>query len=288
MASIPIVVTCTSCHMFSLAFSVSGEGFTCDKCREVVRLTEKILELESRIQSIFEDSKSVRTVENTSDASNVSAHSSVPVENPLQLGNFVTVRRHSRRTKHHSTVPIKVSNRFAPLSDAPTEKPAESALVIGDSIVRNVNIETPATIVKCLPGARAPDIKSNLNVLAKANRKYSKIVIHVGTNDVRLRQSEITEDNIKEVCELAKTMSDTVIFSGPLTAYRGDEIYSRLSSLNGWLSEWCLQNNIDFINNWKSFEGRPDLLKRDGLHPSWDGVSLLSRNLAHSLNNAKV
>ncbi|KAA0721764.1 hypothetical protein E1301_Tti014263 [Triplophysa tibetana] len=274
MASIPIVVTCTSCHMFSLAFSVSGEGFTCDKCREVVRLTEKILELESRIQSLFEDSKSVRTVENILDASNVSAHSSVPVENPLQLGNFVTVRRHSRRTKHHSTVPIKVSNRFAPLSDAPTEKPAESALVIGDSIVRNVNIEAPATIVKCLPGARAPDIKSNLNLL--------------GTNDVRLRQSEITKDNIKEVCELAKTMSDTVIFSGPLTAYRGDEIYSRLSSLNGWLSEWCLQNNIDFINNWKSFEGRPDLLKRDGLHPSWDGVSLLSRNLAHSLNNAKV
>ncbi|XP_056603703.1 uncharacterized protein LOC130420439 [Triplophysa dalaica] len=220
-------------------------------------------------------------------ASNVSAHSSVPVENPLQLGNFVTVRRHSRKTKHHSTVPIKVSNRFAPLSDAPTEKPAESALVIGDSIVRNVNIETPATIVKCLPGARAPDIKSNLNVLAKTNRKYSKIVIHVGTNDVRLRQSEITKDNIKEVCELAKTMSDTVIFSGPLTSYRGDEIYSRLSSLNGWLSEWCLQNNIYFINNWKSFEGRPDLLKRDGLHPSWDGVSLLSRNLAHSLNNAK-
>ncbi|KAA0708867.1 hypothetical protein E1301_Tti011802 [Triplophysa tibetana] len=274
MASIPIVVICTSCHMFSLAFSFSGEGFTCDKCREVVRLTEKILELESRIQSLFEDSKSVRAVENFLDASNVSAHSSVPVENPLQLGNFVTVRRHSRRTKHHSTIPIKVSNRFAPLSDAPTEKPAESALVIGDSIVRNVNIEAPATIVKCLPGARAPDIKSNLNVLAKTNRKFSKIVIHVGANDVRLRQSEITKDNIKEVCELAKTMSDTVIFSGPLTAYRGDEIYSRLSSLNGWLSEWCLQNNIDF--------------KRDGLHPSWDGVSLLSRNLAHSLNNAKV
>ncbi|KAA0705376.1 hypothetical protein E1301_Tti009759 [Triplophysa tibetana] len=273
MASIPIAVICTSCHMFSLAFSVSGEGFTCDKCREVVRLTEKILELESRIQSLFEDSKSVRTVENILDASNVSAHSSVPVENPMQLGNFVTVRRHSRRTKHHSTVPIKVSNRFAPLSDAPTEQPAEKA---------------PATIVTCLPGARAPDIKSNLNVLAKANRKFSKIVIHVGTNDVRLRQSEITKDNIKEVCELAKTMSDTVIFSGPLTAYRGDEIYSRLSSLNGWLSEWCLQNNIDFINNWKSFEGRPDLLKRDGLHPSWDGVSLLSRNLTHSLNNVKV
>ncbi|KAL0153001.1 hypothetical protein M9458_051705, partial [Cirrhinus mrigala] len=109
------------------------------------------------------------------------------------------------------------------------------ALVIGDSIVRNVKIETPATIV-CLPGARAPDILANLKVLANAKRKFSKIVIHVGTNDVGLRQSEITKNNVKEVCELASTMSDTVICSGPLPAYRDDEIHSRLSSLNGWMS----------------------------------------------------
>ncbi|XP_048037409.1 uncharacterized protein LOC125262625, partial [Megalobrama amblycephala] len=172
--------------------------------------------------------------------------------------------------------------RFSPLSDAPTENPVESALVIGDSITRNVKIETPATIVTCLPGARAPDIKANLKVLANANHKYSKIIIHVGTNYVRLRQSEITKINIKEVCELASTMSGEVICSGPLPVRRSDEIVSRLSSLNGWLSKWCPQNNIGFIDNWKSFWGRPDLLKRDGIHPSRDGVALLSSNMAHS------
>ncbi len=85
------------------------------------------------------------------------------------------------------------------------------------------------------------------------------------------------------MCELASTMSDTVICSGPLPAYRGDEIHSRLSSLNGWMSKWCPQNSIGFIDNWTSFWGRPDLLKRDGVHPSWGGAALLSRNLAHSL-----
>ncbi|XP_048054375.1 uncharacterized protein LOC125273152, partial [Megalobrama amblycephala] len=178
---------------------------------------------------------------------------------------------------------IRTSNRFSPLSDAPTENPVESALVIGDSITRNMKIETPATIVTCLPGARAPDIKANLKVLANANRKYSKIIIHVGTNDVRLRQSEITKINIKEVCELASTMSGEVICSGPLPVRRSDEIVSRLSSLNGWLSKWCPQNNIGFIDNWKSFWGRPDLLKRDGIHPSRDGAALLSSNMAHSV-----
>ncbi len=96
-------------------------------------------------------------------------------------------------------------------------------------------------------------------------------------------KSEITKNNVKEVCELANTMSDTVICSGPLPAYRGDEIHSRLLSLNGWMSKWSLQNNIGFIDSWTSFWGRHDLLKRDGLYPSWGGAALLSRNMAHSL-----
>ncbi len=43
------------------------------------------------------------------------------------------------------------------------------------------------------------------------------------------------------------------------------------------------QNNIGFIDNWTRVWGRPDLLKRDGLHPSWGGAALLSRNMAPSL-----
>ncbi len=67
MASSPTVVFCTVCHMYSLSISVSCEGFTCDKCREIVRLTE-ILELETRIQTLVEDSKNVRAVDTALDA----------------------------------------------------------------------------------------------------------------------------------------------------------------------------------------------------------------------------
>ncbi len=181
----------------------------------------------------------MRAVDTALDApsSGSPVHCSVP-DKPIQQGNWVTVRRHSRGSKHRSSVPIKTLNRFSLLSEGPTEKPDESALVIGDSIVRNVKIETPATKVHCLPGARPPDILANLKVLA--NPKFNKIFIHVGTNDVRLHQSEISKNNVKEVCEHANTMSDTVMCSGPLPAYRGDEIRSRpCHSMAGCLSGAC-------------------------------------------------
>ncbi len=61
-------------------------------------------------------------------------HCLVPNE-PVQQGNWMTVMQHSCSSKHCSSVLIKTLNRFSPLSDAPTEKLDESALVIGDSIV---------------------------------------------------------------------------------------------------------------------------------------------------------
>ncbi len=57
MASSPAIVVCTACYMYSLSVSVGDEGFTYDKYREIVRLTEKILELETRIQTLVEDNE---------------------------------------------------------------------------------------------------------------------------------------------------------------------------------------------------------------------------------------
>ncbi len=138
MAYSPAIVICTVCHMYSLSISVGDEGFTCDKCREIVRLTGKVLDLETRIQTLVKDSKNVRAVDTALDviSSGTPVHFSIPAFKPMQQGNWVTVRRNSLGSKHCSSVPIRTSNRFSPLSDAPTEKPDESALVIGDCTER--------------------------------------------------------------------------------------------------------------------------------------------------------
>ncbi len=80
--------------MYRLSVSVSSKGFTCDKYREIVRLTEKVLELETRIQTLVEDSKNVRAVDTALDATSSGSpvHFPVLALEPMQQGNWVTVR----------------------------------------------------------------------------------------------------------------------------------------------------------------------------------------------------
>jgi len=90
--------------------------------------------------------------------------------------------------------------------------------VIGDSVTRKVRLHTPTNVI-CLPGARAPDIEANLRLLAcskdtygvgleapNTDTSFNNIVIHVGTNYVRMRQSEVTKSNIVRLCDFARNM----------------------------------------------------------------------------------
>ncbi len=67
----------------------------------------------------------MRAVDTALDATSSGSpvHCSVPALEAMQQGNWVTVKRSSRRSKHRFFIPIRTSNRLSPLSEAPTEKP---------------------------------------------------------------------------------------------------------------------------------------------------------------------
>ncbi|XP_069561877.1 uncharacterized protein [Brachyistius frenatus] len=280
--------SCSVCDMFSYDPASLHDNATCNKCSVVRALEARVTELESQLCTMLYNQLAVGANQvvgvQLSRATGLVSRSPTAPEQP---GGWVAVRRrHSPKQKptvHHR--PLHVSNRFSPLGETPAEKPT---LVIGDSILWNVKLAKPAARDGCLPGARAGDIELNLKLLANANHKYSQIVINVGSNDTRLRQSEVTKVNVESVCNFAKTTWDSVVSSGPLPNRTSDDMFSRTSSLHRWLSRWCPANNVGFIDNWNTFWGKPGLIRRDGIHPTLNGAALLSRNMAVSHNSPKT
>ena len=91
--------------------------------------------------------------------------------------------------------------------------------------------------------------------------------------------SEVTKVIVESVCAFAKTKSDRVVFSGPLPNTTGDDMFSRMLSFNRWLSRWCPVNGVGLSTFWR----KPGLVRGDGVHLTWDGASLLSRNITKSI-----
>ncbi len=275
------------------------------KCSVVVALEARVSELEARLRSLEARRASYSEVlasglsgrapglsysDSAASSSSTQAEASPPAppqqpgqEQAEDQGRFVTVRRGKCAKRRDLVRPeLPVCNRYSPLSD---HMPARDTLVIGSSIVRDV--ELPAASVRCYPGARMGDIEGNLRLLKKSRQTFRRVVVHAGGNDARRKQSEVLKIQVAAVCELAKTMSETVIFSGPLPIRTNAEMYSRFSAFNCWLSSWCPQNNVVFVDNWSAFWGKPGLIRRDGIHPTSAGSSLLARNMADSISRLK-
>ncbi|KAL7861932.1 hypothetical protein SRHO_G00133730 [Serrasalmus rhombeus] len=132
-------------------------------------------------------------------------------------------------------------------------------------------------------GARVLDIPNRFPSALCRRNAFGTVVIHVGTNDISDRRSEVLKEHFQTLLDKARKKTRIVI-SGPLPTYRrGSERFSRLFALQSWLCGWCACNGLGYVDNWSSFWEQPALYRRDGLHPSPLGSVVLSRNIERAI-----
>lgn len=302
-------IKCGKCGMLGhRQSSFLKDSTVCIKCQMLDTLESKLSQVEKRLHSLestFLDRTSAKndsavqhsnsldcpisksptkaTYADVLARPSTSQNSVVTVCNPLnqEQDNFTPVRQKKSPNKKSKKEPCTNSNNL--LIGTPKKTYTKTNdLVIGTSIVRNVVIpHVPLPV--CLPGARMGDIIGHLKLMKQAGKKFRRVVIHAGGNDTRRKQSEVLKLQVAEACDLAKSISDSIIFSGPLPNLSSDEMYSRHLSFNRWLSNYTKNNHIGFIDNWSSFWGKPDLISKDQIHPTRNGSAVLANNIKASL-----
>ncbi|XP_053470074.1 uncharacterized protein LOC128601135 isoform X1 [Ictalurus furcatus] len=171
---------------------------------------------------------------------------------PTHLGPWVNQRRKARAGPSPPPVfEIPTRNRFAPLRQT-----RPNAVIVGDSIVRNVRVASSKGKVRthCFSGACVLDVAAQVSGILKKDERIGAVVLHVGTNDTRLWQTEVLNRDFSSLIETVRGRSPTakIIVSGPLPTYR---------------------------------HGAEKLFHPDGLHPSSLGAELLSDNISKTLHS---
>ena len=162
---------------------------------------------------------------------------------------------------------------------------APKLMLVGDSIIKHTRLGPGKSINCCFPGATIPVILDKLPSLIESRPpSISKIIIHVGSNDTSARRSEELKGDFLKLVDVLQASGLSFFISGPIPRLRsGDEIFSRIASLNTWLHRLCRTHNLNYIDNFNLFWGRIAFYSRDGIHPCPLGNKLLAANINTSL-----
>ena len=170
-------------------------------------------------------------------------------------------------------------------ADEPDVEP-EGDLVIGDSLLRDVEPMSDDVTIDSTSGARFADVRRKLKTINPRKRRYARAVIVAGTNDSTTKKpaDKIAAD-CKLTIEAAKRIATTVILSSipPRNDDRGDS--SKIDNINQLLLTVANEADVQYVNNDLNFrfiDHSVDtaLLLPDQLHLSTNGVKKLLSNLS--------
>ena len=177
----------------------------------------------------------------------------------------------------------------ATTSSASMSHRKKTVVIAGDSIVKNIvgakmsgDDSEHYFIEKPFPGATITDMEDLVKPLTR--RTPDKMVLHVGTNDLRNCTPKVIADSVVHLVTQVKEDSPNTAIGVCAILVRGDnnDLAVKAPQVNVILNEYCLRNNIPFLNNTNIDTTH---LNYKGLHLNKQGTSVLQQNLSEFVNN---
>ena len=156
--------------------------------------------------------------------------------------------------------------------------------IVGDSMIKDVygwelSDREEKVVVKHFSGSATEDMKNYIQLPLK--RDPDRIIIHVGTNDLRSSQDSVTiVKNIVDIVKNSTTNKNEILVSS--IVLRRDNLNGKGRQVNNILQKLCMENNFAYVNH-NSIKPRQHC-NYGGAHLNTAGSKILAENFILALS----
>ena len=172
-------------------------------------------------------------------------------------------------------------------------------LIIGDYNVKHIKIHAGSPSKGSRKTYKVAKVSSCISemtatteyLLRERFKNIKKVILHLGTNDIKIKGSEEIRRGLKNFCDMVTNKFEKqLIVSGPLmTMSMKSESFSRAFAINTWLATAARAREIEisFVDNFHLFWGKEHFLfQRDHKTLNRVGAAVLSNNILCNIDCA--
>ncbi len=254
-----------SCSLHCTFEEMASKNFTCKKCVRVLFLEKKVLELETRVDKIE---------------------------------GWEKVRKGAKAAekKDEKQGICQENNRYLALQDkVDSNEDDRKVVIVGASNVNRFNSvicrnekRRRKTAFAAFPGGKIKDVDERVRKIVGTAKNKTKVIFHVGTNDMAKRGSEEVLKDFRCLIRKVKTCNslvDVAVCSVPNRTDRGGAVWSRSEGVNNRLFNVCRMEGAEFIDLRGVLAGSKTWLAKDGVHYSREGAEIVGKRLSEVINS---
>ena len=212
-------------------------------------------------------------------------------------------KKKKKKGKLPTSKPIQVNEsmtkedapELATKADGDVSKPStrpkvkETVVIAGDSLVKNIfdtimGKQNPRHyyVVKGFPGATVSDMEDYVKPITR--KSPDKVILHIGTNDLKNSIPKVIADSIMNLCTQIKEDSPTTMVGVSALLTRNDNpvLATKVKQVNLILDNYCQTNKLPFLRNANINTSH---LNNKGLHLIKQGSLLLQNNFIEFTEN---